>query len=483
MLISSAAEKHTDRTLSYPYRSELLLKNSLDTAQFCIDDIDSFVHLEIQPHQASQLRENDRIKRLPGQPEADFEQYGGYVTVDQVAGRALYYYFVETKTSQKHSLPLLLWLNGGPGCSSFGYGAMQELGPFHVCSDGKTLYKNKFSWNNAANVLFLESPAGVGFSYSNTTADFTTGGDRRTTIDNYAFLLNWLERFPEYKRREFYISGESYIGHYGAMLAQTILHNNRKAKTTLINLKGIIIGNPSLEDEADDRGMIEYLGNHAIISGETTAQILKHCDFPINIDKGSSYKCLEAQEELNTNIAGINPYNIYAPLCLNSNLTEKPKKTAGRDIDPCILSYVNAYLNRADVQQALHANVTKLHYGWSGCSVVIKEWTDSPSTVMPLIKDLLGSNLRVWIYSGDVDARIPFTTTNLCFEKMKLHPKSAYLPWYSGGQIGGYTQEYEGNLRFATVRGAGHQVPAYQPERALTLIRHFLAGKDLPTRD
>ena len=93
----------------------------------------------------------------------------------------------------------------------------------------------------AANVLFLESPAGVGFSYSNTTSDFERGGDRKTASDNYVFLVNWLERFPEYKNRDFYISGESYAGHYVPQLAHIILRRNRKAKKTLVNLKGIIV--------------------------------------------------------------------------------------------------------------------------------------------------------------------------------------------------------------------------------------------------
>ena len=93
----------------------------------------------------------------------------------------------------------------------------------------------------AANVLFLESPAGVGFSYSNTTSDFEKGGDKKTASDNYVFLLNWLERFPEYKNRDFYISGESYAGHYVPQLARTILHHNKKANKTLVNLKGIIV--------------------------------------------------------------------------------------------------------------------------------------------------------------------------------------------------------------------------------------------------
>ena len=94
---------------------------------------------------------------------------------------------------------------------------------------------------SAANVLFLESPAGVGFSYSNRTSDYNTSGDSRTALDSYWFVINWLERFPEYKNRDFYISGESYAGHYVPQLAHTILQHNKKANKTLINLKGIIV--------------------------------------------------------------------------------------------------------------------------------------------------------------------------------------------------------------------------------------------------
>ena len=94
---------------------------------------------------------------------------------------------------------------------------------------------------SAANVLFLESPAGVGFSYSNRTSDYNTSGDSRTALDSYWFVINWLERFPEYKNRDFYISGESYAGHYVPQLAHTIFQHNKKANKTLINLKGIIV--------------------------------------------------------------------------------------------------------------------------------------------------------------------------------------------------------------------------------------------------
>ncbi|KAL5995230.1 calponin [Asimina triloba] len=230
----------------------LQAKKANNFQQQLAKDLNSEV-IDHQPHsndivipQLQGSKDRDKITRLPGQPDVknmDFAQYGGYVTVDQDAGRALFYYFAEVVGSQHttNNKPLLLWLNGGPGCSSLGYGAMEELGPFRVMSDGKTLYRNEFSWNNVANVLFLESPAGVGFSYSNTTSDYDACGDAATAKDSFVFLVNWLERFPEYKTRDFYVAGESYAGHYVPQLAHTILERNELHNKTYLNLKGIMV--------------------------------------------------------------------------------------------------------------------------------------------------------------------------------------------------------------------------------------------------
>jgi len=92
-----------------------------------------------------------------------------------------------------------------------------------------------------ANVIFLESPAGVGFSYSNTSSDYENTGDVRTAVDSYIFLLNWLERFPEYKGRDFYIAGESYAGHYIPELAAVIVAVRKHTGEDPTNLKGIFV--------------------------------------------------------------------------------------------------------------------------------------------------------------------------------------------------------------------------------------------------
>ncbi|XP_058077424.1 serine carboxypeptidase II-3-like [Magnolia sinica] len=435
-------------------------------------------HLLI-PQQGS--KEKDKIIKLPGQPEnIDFAHYGGYVTVDEKTGRALFYYFAEAVEFHHASKPLLLWLNGGPGCSSLGFGAMEELGPFRVMSDGKTLYRNKYAWNKVANVLFLESPAGVGFSYSNTTSDYDLSGDRQTAKDAYVFLVNWLERFPEYKNRDFYIAGESYAGHYVPQLAYSIIKHNELANKTSINLKGITIGNAVIHRPTDNLGAYDYFWTHALISDEAINNIHKYCNFSPNATT-QPRQCYNANEEVNIDIDPIDPYNIYAPLCFSSKLTAKPKKASIMKYDPCTDYYVDAYLNTPQVQTALHANVTKLDYRWSACSDVIPSWDDSPRTIIPLLMEFMAKGIRIWVYSGDIDSVVPVTSTRYSLNVLKLPVKTPWRPWFLKREVGGYTVEYKGDITLVTVRGAGHEVPSYQPIRALALIHNFLLGKPLPS--
>lgn len=110
------------------------------------------------------------ITNLPGfNGSLPSKHYAGYVTVDESHGRNLYYYFVESEGNSSKD-PLVLWLNGGPGCSSFD-GFVYEHGPFNF-EKPKTkgtlpkLQPNPYSWSKVSNIIYLDSPAGVGFSYS-----------------------------------------------------------------------------------------------------------------------------------------------------------------------------------------------------------------------------------------------------------------------------------------------------------------------------
>jgi carboxypeptidase C (cathepsin A) len=112
--------------------------------------------------------------------------------------------------------PVLIWFNGGPGCSSL-LGMFQENGP-QIVDDNGTLYDNPHPWNSAANVLYIESPAGVGYSIANTTADKSTN-DMRQSEDAMVALAYWYSKYPEFATNDLYISGESYGGIYVPYLA------------------------------------------------------------------------------------------------------------------------------------------------------------------------------------------------------------------------------------------------------------------------
>ncbi|KAJ3695330.1 hypothetical protein LUZ60_000707 [Juncus effusus] len=337
------------------------------------------------------MKQADKIVALPGQPaDVKLEQYSGYVTVNPDSGKALFYYFIESPEDATKK-PLVLWLNG------------------------------------VANMLFLESPIGVGFSYSNSTDDYQMTGDKSTTEDAYIFLLNWLERFPEYKNRDFYITGESYAGRYIPQLANHIVSKNVNNSIT-INLKGVAIGNPYFDQDINEKGVVDFLYSRYIISKEDR-----------------------------DNIQGMTK------------------------IDPCLENYTKTYLNRPEVQDALHANITRLGYEWNFCSTFLDEnqWHDTPPTMVPVVNELLSNDLRTWIYSGDVDSVCPVIAVQNFFDKIGLKQMERRRPWFSGKEVAGFVTKYD-KTTFVIVRGAGHMVPRDQPRRALLLLSSFLQDK-LPT--
>ncbi|XP_043703638.1 serine carboxypeptidase-like 25 [Telopea speciosissima] len=441
--------------------------------------------------------EADRIIKLPGQPKVSFKHYSGYVTVNKEAGRALFYWLTEA-VSLPESKPLVIWFNGGPGCSSIAYGASEEIGPFRIKKKGTGLYLNKFSWNTVANLLFLESPAGVGFSYTNTSSDFYTSGDTRTAKDALEFVIRWLDRFPHYKQREIYLTGESFAGHYVPQLVKEIMTYNSRTKFP-INLKGIMVGNAVIDTYYDNLGTVDYWLSHALISDETYKQILNKCD--LHKLEDDSNECNATSKYAEKEQGNIDIYNIYGPTCGDSTATSTPhnhriqrfphrsfsvfinnkiKQISG--YDPCTENYAEIYYNRPDVQKALHANTTQISYNWTSCNeILFKNWTDRAYSILPIYKEMIAAGLRIWVFSGDADGVVPVTATKYSLAQLNLTTKTPWYPWYLNNQVGGWTEIYEG-LTFATVRGAGHEVPSTRPKEGFQLIKSFLRGAPLPPK-
>ena len=90
----------------------------------------------------------------------------------------------------------VLWLNGGPGCSSMD-GALMEVGPYRL-KDDHTLEYNNGSWDEFANLLFVDQPIGTGFSYVNTDSYIHELDEMSAQF--MVFLEKFFELFPEYER-------------------------------------------------------------------------------------------------------------------------------------------------------------------------------------------------------------------------------------------------------------------------------------------
>ncbi|CAH9133738.1 unnamed protein product [Cuscuta epithymum] len=403
--------------------------------------------------------------KLPGQPaEVGFKHYAGYVTVNKTNGRSLFYWFFESSTFPQQK-PLVLWLNGGPGCSSVGYGASQEIGPFLIDGNGSRLAINPYSWNIEANILFLESPIGVGFSYTNTSTDYVKLGDKLTR-----------KYIPE--------------------LADLIVDKNKDPSNTLpIHLKGIMMGNPETSNLEDWWGIVDYAWSHAIISDETYKIVKDNCDFNSS-DLWNNKTCADALHEMYKQYNAIDIYSLYTPKCLNSENSSSqvtftisplsPKKVPtrryGSRFYPCLDDYTTSYYNRGDVQKALHASDGLHVKKWSTCNNSIYntwDWEQSPESVLPIYRNLMAAGIKIWVYSGDTDGRVPVLSTRYSIGVLRLPITKSWTPWYYGKQVSGWVQEYKG-LTFVTFRGAGHDVPTFKPAESLILLSSFISGRPLP---
>lgn len=169
------------------------------------------------------------------------KQKVGYL---DVADKHFFFWFFESRNAPATD-PLILWLNGGPGCSSL-TGLLMELGPCRVNPKGNGTTVNPYSWNSNASVIFLDQPVEVGFSYSD-NGKFPTNSDA-AAADVYAFLQIFLTTYTEFADNDFHVTGESYAGHYIPAIGKKIADENEARATkepTVVNvpLKSLAIGN------------------------------------------------------------------------------------------------------------------------------------------------------------------------------------------------------------------------------------------------
>eukprot|EP00339_Tiarina_fusa_P010167 CAMPEP_0117023382 /NCGR_PEP_ID=MMETSP0472-20121206/17459_1 /TAXON_ID=693140 ORGANISM="Tiarina fusus, Strain LIS" /NCGR_SAMPLE_ID=MMETSP0472 /ASSEMBLY_ACC=CAM_ASM_000603 /LENGTH=461 /DNA_ID=CAMNT_0004729489 /DNA_START=18 /DNA_END=1403 /DNA_ORIENTATION=+ len=442
---------------------------------------------------ASCAPQDQLITSLPGLPGGvqalNFSMYSGYVNINKEHNTNYFYWFVESQNDPAND-PLLIWLNGGPGASSL-MGFFTEHGPFRPNPDGTTLSLYEYSWNKIANIIYLEAPIGVGFSYSDDKLEYITN-DNKTAIQNYQFLMNWFEMFPEYKANDFYITGESYGGKYCPELASVVLDGIQNGTTPWLNMKGVMVGNPGTESDwygaPNEYAYLTFLYEHMIIPQAAYVNAYKTCgwsDFLGNCDgdyTNPTLQCKTAIIEALTNLPHeLDAYDIYAPVCLDNPAAKQwtqyvsswhpmsrymPDNTT---FYPCIDDYMTAYLNQPAVQQAIHVNPT--NWAYIGKIAYIHEYKYS---VVPLWERFISqTSWRILIYSGDVDSAVPTIGTQRWIECLGQPVINPWRPWYYNNQTAGLIQDYQG-ISFQTIKGAGHMVPYYLPAQGYAFYETWL---------
>lgn len=402
----------------------------------------------------------DLITSLPVYGQLLSKNYAGYISLGD--GRKSFYWFIESENQPKTD-PLLLWLNGGPGCSSL-LGLMEENGPY-VMRHGGNFVRNEFRWTTNTSVLYLESPAGVGFSTDSVPP--ITWNDTLTAEASYAFLNAWFEVFPEYSHHSFHIGGESYAGHYVPQLAAQVLDGSNALLKQ--NMKGFFVGNPCTGNIG--------CGNH----DPTLDTMLKYNGFrPL-------------QEGIPTAPANYDPYDLLVPTCENDQLESRvrfahPMLDAYRarklssppaPYGPCADTYVTAWINREDVKAAIHAeeNIT-----WVECSNTLNYNIDLVGVVYLYERFFVEApHWNIMIYSGLSDSIVNFVQTQTIVNGMNRTLKvKEFQPWNlpyvyntSQTQLGGFYLEFDG-LSWAGVRDSGHMVPQFNPPAAKELFTSFM---------
>jgi cathepsin A (carboxypeptidase C) len=449
------------------------------------------------------LKEGVTLTLSSGEVDRDFcdasspLSLAGYMNVkgsqfDTDDDKNLFYWFFEKRTTSQvpggssptvedGPTPLVIWLTGGPGCSS-SLALLTENGPCSVEDDGTTTKVNPYSWTESANVLWLDQPADVGYSYGQ-------GNDTNEEMiseDAYYFLQAFFksQEGSKYKDSPLFIVGESYGGHYAPAIAHRIWMGNKSVQPGLLslNLKGLAVGNGLTDPEEQYKWYAEmaYNNSHEMkVIDEKTYNMMKSAE-PMctkgiaQCNKGdgmlSSFACQAAFAYCNMALTTpyratmLNPYDIRKP-CGDNPLCYD-------------FSHIEKFMNNDSTKKALH--VDDHNPTWQTCNMLINMsfHVDWMKNFAPYVADLLNDGIPALIYAGDVDFICNYLgnrawTLNLDWNHKTEFNAAQEHDWNNGGGLA----RTSNGLTFLQVYDAGHMVPSDQPVQALHMITQFLNGQ------
>lgn len=412
--------------------------------------------------------------------DPNVNQYSGYLDILN-EDKHFFYWFFESRNDPKND-PVILWLNGGPGCSSL-TGLFFELGPSSIDAKLKPI-NNPHSWNNNASVIFLDQPVNVGYSYLGENGDSSVSNTVAAGKDVYAFLKLFFKQFPQFnKGQTFHIAGESYAGHYIPVFAEEIL--SHPAEKRGFNLDSVLIGN-GLTDPLTQYSYYEPMacgngGEPPILDQNTCDGMLDSLDRCLTLiqscyDSESIWSCVPAS--IYCNNAQLGPYQRTG-----KNVYDVRKPCEGGNLCYPELQYVDDYLNQKFVMEAVGAEVSN----YESCNFDInRNFLFNGDWMKPYqrqVTNLLDNyDLPILIYAGDKDFICNWLgnqawTNELPWKNQENFQTAQEKKWISefdGDHIGDF-KSYD-KLTFLRVFGAGHMVPYDQPGNALQMVNTWVNG-------
>jgi len=341
-----------------------------------------------------------------------------------------------------------------------------ENGPYIINND-LSLKLNPFSWNEVANIMFIDQPVGAGFSYADSFSDYVKD-ETMVAEDMYEFFQAFFKQYPKYNKNVFLI-GESYGGHYVPTVALRTLIGNHDGKNAKINLKGVGIGNGWVSPRTQYAGYGPFAFENGLIDRSTFQQInntLITCQRLIDQKRWGEAAgvCGQIMGTVLEYAGNLNVYNIKlqcnpAPLCYD-------------------FSAITNYLNSAAVQKSL--GVYSQGITWETCNYEVNSLfgNDVIESFRYEIPSILSYGIPVTVYNGDLDLICNWVGGKMWVEGMSWPHKNSFnaapmKTWNAHGTAAGQTKTSNG-LTFVRVFQAGHMVPHDQPENALDLLSHIV---------
>ncbi|KAL4472480.1 hypothetical protein ABPG74_018429 [Tetrahymena malaccensis] len=367
--------------------------------------------------------------------------------------------------SQLKNIPTIIWIEGGPGCTSM-YGAFIENGPLYIIQESNTTFsfkENSFAWTNDYNVIYVDQPIGTGISHAQNKSDIPI--DENQVAQQFYFALNQLYHsengcFKQIginaKETPLFIYGISYAGKYVPSIAQYIVQKGNK-----FNLKGIGMGDGFTSPYYDTQSLNKYSYDHNLITLD---------QFNKNQIKVQSIQKFIIQKQWK------NATDLFLELLNDVNPSNLDVYNIGRQVFPDS-SYLDNLVNSQYGQELFSFKLDKT---FVQCDPVVYEVLSTDfiqEDCVARVEYLLHQGIYVHVYNGDLDLIVPYYTPQLWLSKLKWNKihKFTEAPlrvWRQGntGTIYGYKQHYD-LLSFALIFNAGHMVTEDQPEAGYHLIK------------